>query len=277
MYFRDPQQRERFERQGYIVVDFLDEEDVVSLRQLWHDHDDPILAMPFNVTIMSGNLAYRERIHNEISKIVAPRQERILHRSRFCYGSLVTKQSSHAGIVPLHQDPSFIDERDADTYNFWVALQDVNETNGCLHVVPGSHRLNRYPRSNGAFFSFPYRDMHEIIVRDGLIAVPVRRGQAVITYQTLFHMSYPNVTPHPRLAVSALAVPASSALHHYFQPFGVWDAPLEVFQVDDDFFLRHTMNDRPTGVPKCGRIPYRVNPLTLENFSEALELAGHGV
>ena len=275
MYFRDPQQREHFERQGYIVVDLLDEEDVVSLRQLWHDHDDPILTMPFNVTIMSPDLAYRDRVHKVVSGIVQPRQERLLHGSRFCYGSLVTKQPSHSGIVPLHQDPSFIDERNADTYNFWIALQDVNEENGCLHVVPGSHRLNRQPRSNGAFFSFPYPDMLEIIVRDGLVPVPVRRGQAVITYQTLFHMSYPNLTPHPRLAVSALAVPESATLHHYFQPFGAWDSPLEIFEVDDDFFLRHAMNDRPTGVKECGRIPYRTHPLTPASFSAALKLAGH--
>ncbi|MHB8462001.1 MAG: phytanoyl-CoA dioxygenase family protein [Vulcanimicrobiaceae bacterium] len=277
MHFRDPKQRECFERQGYIVIDLLDEGEVVYLRQLWHDHTDPILAMPFNVTIMSDDLAYRERIHSEICGIVGPRQENLLRGSRFCYGSLVTKQPSHAGIVPLHQDPSFIDEREADTYNFWIALQDVNEMNGCLHVVPGSHRLNRHPRSNGAFFSFPYPEMHETIMRDGLVPVPARRGQAVITYQTLFHMSFPNLTPHPRLAVSALAVPQAASLRHYFQPFGAWEAPLEVFEVDDRFFIRHAMNERPTGVKGCGHIPYRASSITPETFSAALQTARHGI
>ncbi len=274
MHFRDRAQRECFERQGYIVVDLLDEGEVVYLRQLWHDHDDPILSMPFNVTIMSGDVDYRERVHRQVSEVVGARLESLLYGSRVCYGSLVTKQPSHAGIVPLHQDPSFIDERDADSYNFWVALQDVGEENGCLHVVPGSHRLNRHPRSNNAFFAFPYPDMQEIIMRDGLVPVPVRRGQAVVTYQTLFHMSFPNVTPHPRLAVSALAGPESVTLRHYFQPFGAWDAPLEVFEVDDYFFIRHTMNERPTGVKDCGRIPFRTHPLTPESFATALELSG---
>lgn len=270
MRFRDPALRALFERRGFVVVDLLDADEVGHLRALWSAFDDPIKNMPFNVTIMSDDLAYRRAVHREVSAVVGARQHALLEDARFCYGSLVAKPPCPGaeGTVPLHQDPSFIDETDRDTYNFWVALQDVDERNGCLHVVPGSHRLNRQPRSNGAFFAFPYRELLPAIGERFLIPVPVRAGQAVVTCQTLFHMSFPNRSTQLRLAVSGLAVPHDIGLRHYYQPFGQWQDPLEVYDVDDDFYTTHRMNDRPS-IPLTDVIAVQTAPLTFSTLERA--------
>lgn len=272
MRFRDPVIRERFEREGFVVVDLLDAAQVAHLRALWDEYDDPIKQMPFNVTIMSGDLRYRRRMHEEIAAIVGPRQQALLEGARFCYGSLVAKPPAPAGAgtVPLHQDPSFVDETTHDAYNFWVALQDVAEENGCLHVVKGSHVLNRFPRSNGAFFAFPYPELLDAIVPHALHALPVRCGQAVITYQTLFHMSFPNRGERTRLAASALAVPQGVPLRHYYQPFGRWEEPLEVYEVDEDFYVHHTMNQRPQGARYLGSIDARRDTVSPERLMQAV-------
>lgn len=257
------------------MVDLLDEPAVEHLRALWDGYDDPIKRMPFSVTIMSENLAYRRRMHEEVAQIVGAPQQALLEGARFCYGSLVAKPPIpvDAGTVPLHQDPSFVDERTHDAYNFWIALQDVTHENGCLQVVSGSHVLNRHPRSNGAFFDFPYPELLDAIVPHALTPLPVRSGQAVITYQTLFHMSFPNRSERTRLAASALAVPQDVSLRHYYQPFGQWTDPLEVYEVDEDFYVHHTMNERPQAARLLGRVEARREAVSRERLLQAVRQA----
>lgn len=272
MHFRDPKLRERFEREGMVVVDLLDADEVAHLRGLWDTHDDPIKQMPFNVTTMSADQDYRMRTHREIAGVVVPRQSALLEGARHCYASLWAKppNAGSRGTVPLHQDPSSIDERDADTYNFWIALQDVDERNGCLHVVRGSHRLNRKPRSDGAFFAFPYPELVERIISQFLEPIPVRCGQAVVFHETLFHMSLPNMSECTRLAASSLVVPQDRALRHYYQPFGQWDAPLEVYEVEEDFYVRHRTNDRPANARYLGSLSPEHEELSFERLSQAV-------
>ncbi len=45
-----------------------------------------------------------------------------------------------------HQDQAFQGQyRPMNTLHFWIPLQDVNELNGCLHFIPGSHLLGLLP------------------------------------------------------------------------------------------------------------------------------------
>jgi phytanoyl-CoA hydroxylase len=60
-----------------------------------------------------------------------------------------------AGLLSLHQDEFYIPTRDRSLTAMWVPLVDVDEANGCLWVVPGSHRsghlyaLNKADKERG--------------------------------------------------------------------------------------------------------------------------------
>ena len=67
-----------------------------------------------------------------------------------------------------HQDEYFIPTRDHSLTAIWIALDDANVTNGCLWVLPGSHRAGviypereiddlRFDCTTEAY-QFPYRD-----------------------------------------------------------------------------------------------------------------------
>ena len=265
---RNPALRNAFDRDGYVVVDMLDASAIAALTALWDSGADPIRRMPFNVTIMSEDSGYRAAVSAAVEDAVAPAAARLFANSRFVYGSFVVKPPAPGagdGIVPLHQDPSFIDETAGDTCNIWIPLIDVDRSNGCLWVIPGSHRLNRRPRSNVVFFRFPYPELHSEMMA-ATIPVPLRAGQAIVTAQTLFHGSAANVGPVTRCAVSAVVAPANATLIHYFQPFGDLAAPLEAFTVDRDFFCRHRMNERPEGDP-LAVLPAQSDPITAEDVA----------
>ena len=94
-----------------------------------------------------------------------------------------------------HQDEDFIPTRDRSLCGVWIAMDDATVDNGCLWVIPGSHRPGvLYPqaRQNDPRFDcanvstrFPYSD-------DDAVPVEVPAGGAVLFNGYLLHRSLPN-------------------------------------------------------------------------------------
>jgi ectoine hydroxylase-related dioxygenase (phytanoyl-CoA dioxygenase family) len=106
--------------------------------------------------------------------VFEPRLATLVDGYRICFANFLNKapQNADVGAVPLHQDPTFVDETLYRTVGLWVPLVDTVPENGGLVVVPGSHRFNRGPRAVGA--PFPYRAL-ESSLRRLLRPVPLQR------------------------------------------------------------------------------------------------------
>ena len=53
---------------------------------------------------------------------------------------IICKQPKIGAKVPVHTDSTFLYTHPASAVGFWIALEDVTETNGALSFLPGSHR-----------------------------------------------------------------------------------------------------------------------------------------
>lgn len=94
-----------------------------------------------------------------------------------------------------HQDEDFIPTRDRTLTGGWMALDRATTENGCLWVIPGSHRhgvLWQMEHTNDDRFDctaeskgFPYTD-------DDAIPVEVEAGSIVFFNGYLLHRSLPN-------------------------------------------------------------------------------------
>jgi ectoine hydroxylase-related dioxygenase (phytanoyl-CoA dioxygenase family) len=115
-----------------------------------------------------------------------------------------------------HQDESHIPTRDRSLTAAWLALDDATVDNGCLWVIPGSHRRGvLYPtrdvddvRFDGTpeAYGFPYSD-------EEAVPVEVSAGTAVIFDGYLLHRSLPNHSRgHPRRALVNHYMSAESLL-----------------------------------------------------------------
>jgi phytanoyl-CoA hydroxylase len=95
-----------------------------------------------------------------------------------------------------HQDEYYIPTRDRSLTGGWIALDDATVENGCLWVIPGSHRHGvlwpQHQHSDNRFDcagesgGFPYTD-------DDAIPVEVKAGAIVFFNGYLLHRSLPNV------------------------------------------------------------------------------------
>ena len=97
-----------------------------------------------------------------------------------------------------HQDEFFIPTRDRSLTAAWIALDDATTENGCLWVLPGSHRPGviypdrdqddpRFDCSIEAY-DFPYRDADAV-------PVEIAAGSVLLFNGYLLHRSLPNAAP----------------------------------------------------------------------------------
>jgi phytanoyl-CoA hydroxylase len=98
-----------------------------------------------------------------------------------------------------HQDEAHIPTRDRSLTAVWIALDDATVENGCLWVIPGSHRsgvLHPVREQNDPRFDctqeaydFGYRE-------DDAVPVELPAGAALVFDGYLLHRSLPNTANH---------------------------------------------------------------------------------
>lgn len=145
------------------------------------------------------------------------------------------------GLGP-HQDVALVDETAAFTLNGWIPLVDARTDNGCLRVVPGSHRFGNRDRS--LTVPWAYEGLHDLFWE---FAVPVeaRAGSMVIFDTALIHGSLPNESDVIRPAVNLLATPPGVPIVHLVADDQTPAGALDVFEVPVTFYLEGDLALRP--------------------------------
>lgn len=98
--------------------------------------------------------------------------------------------------TPPHQDNYYFCLKPPQVLTIWVALDPVDDGNGCLRYVPGSHRRGIRPhgRSNILGFSQGITDYGP---EDSAKEVPIhlQPGDAVVHHGEMIHRAEPNTSP----------------------------------------------------------------------------------
>lgn len=101
--------------------------------------------------------------------------------------------------TPWHQDWPYW--KGCHKINVWLALDAADETNGCLKLVRGSHRLPVEHQRGPAGEGFGHRVDEGSIDPSLVVTAPVPTGGAVIFHDLTLHASYPNTTGRDRWAL----------------------------------------------------------------------------
>lgn len=229
--FRSANVHASFAEQGFLCMPLLDhgvlQEFNRDVRTLFPDVADGFVSSVWQTP------AFRRRANDMIAPALDDLLRRVLTGYRIVLASFVVRSSgSNEQDMPLHQDWTFVDEAVAQSLGVWIPLQHVDTSNGCLQVVPGSHRHQQPMRAIGGGFRY---SMLEVELREQyLVDVPAQAGDAVFFDHRLIHCSRPNTSSQPRFAVGAVLLPVGQALHLGFkQP----DGSLRFEDVADDFLL----------------------------------------
>jgi hypothetical protein len=264
--FRDETLNSTLLRDGVVVVDLLDACAIDRLIAIYRDEVGSLPDHAFFTTMMSESAVCRQRVDRAVREAFAAKLLPLFADYRLAVGSFLIKASGPAGTVHLHQDWSFLDESLATSVGLWCPLVDVDETNGCLCFIKGSHVLNREPR--GWTAHFPYPNLVPELMRDHLTSIPAKAGQCFIFVHSMMHASMPNETANPRVAAACIAVPQEIPLLYLHSDDVAHPHHYRVFEVPDDYFIAQPYRS----VPECGRdlgmIERQSAPLTIKSFEQ---------
>jgi hypothetical protein len=246
---------------GWAVVDLLDADAVQDALALVEAADlDPQHGFFASPAMAWGPVA--RDLDQRIKALVAPPAEALLPGRRPFMAAITSKGAGSADAIPFHQDWTYTDERRSRVCFLWCPLVDVDEGNGGLRVVPGSHRWStrlRPSRAREASLALE----EDLAARS--VPVPLRAGQALAFDPATFHGSGPNRSDRPRPALTVAFVEAAEPLLHFHQGP---DDLLEGFVVDDRFFTENAYRTRPDGYPV---VPPHAPVLTEDDLVAAME------
>ncbi|BAQ61812.1 hypothetical protein GM3708_2218 [Geminocystis sp. NIES-3708] len=260
-------------RDGYTIVEFLDYQEIIDI-QHFYDSLSHNFNSGFAPTMISNDIHYRQLINSRLKKILAQKMSHFFKSYRLCHWSFLVKQAQRLdSTLGLHYDWSFVDKEKFNSLNIFCPLIDVDNSNGCLKVVKGSHNLNNKPW--GVFMDFPYKHLLSIIEDKYLTELPIKAGEAVIFDTRVFHCSPPNQTKTERVVLSGIMIPINSTMRYYHCDTEKNDSKIEVFEVDDEFYTSHIWGVRPEGLTSLGFVDREFEPITIEDFVNKMDKDGH--
>jgi ectoine hydroxylase-related dioxygenase (phytanoyl-CoA dioxygenase family) len=116
------------------------------------------------------------------------------------YSMLMMKPPGGGAPAPWHQDMAFFVHDEARLVAAQVYLDDSTRENGCVRVVPGSHKLgllNHFDEDH--FTGVVQGDTSAYDAEE--VTVEVAAGSVAFWHCLTLHSSHPNVSKNPRRAV----------------------------------------------------------------------------
>lgn len=111
--------------------------------------------------------------------------------------SYMAKPPRIGAVVPYHQDNAYHFFVPDHALSVWIALDDSTEENGCLRVVPGSHKQGIVEHGPTGVLGISYGVKQPI---DPAQETPIllKRGDASLHHCGVFHTSHPNRSDRSR-------------------------------------------------------------------------------
>jgi ectoine hydroxylase-related dioxygenase (phytanoyl-CoA dioxygenase family) len=117
--------------------------------------------------------------------------------------------------VPMHQDGAYWPIRPLATCTVWVALDHVTEENGCMRVVPGSHRHQSlsHQKESREDLVLNQRVNDGRIDPENTVSLELVPGQFSMHDVHLVHGSHPNRSGKRRAGLAIRYMPSTSVFN----------------------------------------------------------------
>ena len=273
----DPGVQQRLRRTGYAVLDrpLLPPDEVAAVRamaaELLGRVREPVGRLFFTAgRVQDAEL--RAEFSARVADAVLPRVRPLFVADAEVRGSaLQIKPPSPDSELNCHQDSSLVDERSTLGVYVWVALDDTDERNGGLAVLPGSHRFGNWQRTlNIPWQLAPYGEV--MAARSVPLTVPA--GHVVLFDAATVHSSPPNRSDRVRVATNAFATHRGAPMLHFFSDESTTPGMIEAYEIDTSFFRDDDIMERPSGRHRSlGEWPQHRIDWSVEEFADLCDRA----
>ncbi len=275
----DQQLEAQFQKDGYVIIPFLNDTEVAELKQGFFDllpnsggnitADETGMTIPitYDFTFIDKNIEFKQAVYDKITQYFAPHVKKWLAGYRPIIANYIRKNTD-TGEVPLHQNWAFVNERKCTSISIWCPLVDSDLKNGTLQMVPGSHK--RFGEVRGPMIPWELEGIKQEIIDKYLVPMNIKAGQAVILDDSIVHYSALNKTNDLRLAIQLILVPEEEKSIHYHIDQEKDPETVHVLEVDTDFYMKFNPWKKPENVKELRSFSYKPFAMSEKEFGSKL-------
>ena len=194
------QQLENYERDGFLFpIDVFSATEISGFRNAVENliHYSP---KRFDRMHLFFDWAHTMVTHNALLDVI----EAILGDDILVYGTLVfCKQPHDSRYASWHQDSFYSQLHLTPSTSAWIALTPSHQANGCMRVIPGSHKLGLLDHETVVDDPHLLNRRGERLKTDvdesQAVDIILRPGQLSLHQSTIVHGSNPNTSNEPRI------------------------------------------------------------------------------
>lgn len=262
--FKDETLQHQFNTEGFVILDFLNSEEVLNLNNLFRSKH-PEAVNGFYTSTFSKDTEYRKEVDASIRQYMQRSLEYYFENYKVHCGSFIAKGADEKSVLKMHQDMTLVDESIYTGINIWIPLINLNKDNGAIEVLPRSHRLFKTYR--GASLPDIYDGIEDSVYK---IMQPcyLNAGQAIIFDQSIIHCSPANKSNSVRPVINTFITHKDAGIQICY-----WDKvkknEIEIFEQDPDFMVNfqnfgHDIFSRPSIGRSKGFVPFDFPKITQE-------------
>lgn len=208
---------EKYHLEGYITPDYrLPESTLASIRR---HHDQLVEKHPEFSDYCPALLAY-DKAFLEVAKtpeILEMVSQLIGADVALWNSSFFAKPAKTGSRTPWHQDGEYWPISPLATCTVWIAIDASTPANGCLQVIPGSHRdqtLAPHTRNTAKGIALPLELDASTFDASKAVNITLEPGQVSFHDVYLFHGSDANESDHSRRGMTLRYMPTTSVYRH---------------------------------------------------------------
>lgn len=279
--FQLPNLEDDFRQKGFVTSFLLSSDESANLleqfyRTIPNENDldqngKPLHSITFHATHYHPDSNYRRKARFLIQDFFAKKIEQVLSSYEIIHCNFMVKAPGQ-GFINAHQHPPLLKDFNQKAVTIWCPLVDSDETNGTLQVIEGSHNiLSEIPLP---FIKPCFRDFEPILFEKYMTPIPVKAGVGVIFDDNLIHGSEKNNSSEFRPAVQITCAPIDAQLIYLFESQNPSESDFEMYEINKEFFLEHSIDDLVKPAPNLKRIGTVKNtnrPISEQEFSKLLK------
>lgn len=114
--------------------------------------------------------------------------------------------------VLWHQDGGYWPLEPMEVVTLWLAVDQTDASNGCMRVIPGTHKLNLIPMDDASAKGavLDRETPAEFVDESKAVDIALEPGDVEVHHPNIIHGSYANTSPRRRCGLTIRYIPTST-------------------------------------------------------------------
>lgn len=202
-----------YQTQGYLnSIQILDQSQIAQHRAKFNDLEQQLGKEKCQIGLANLHLQHRFiwelTTHPKVMDIV----QQVMGEDILVLGTrFFCKYPDGKRFVAWHQDITYWGLEPPVAHSVWIAIDDSDVGNGCMRVIPGSHRTGILDHGQSGrddnLLSIDQEIPSESVDEDSAVDLELRAGQCSIHHGHLIHGSNPNTSGRRRCGLVVRFIP----------------------------------------------------------------------